>query len=242
MPDIADVLKTAISSRLAQYEKTGFDTSQLATALGANQSTSGIFGNVKPEQLLGLLPEDVDAIANVRSTALHQQMLTDLGALDFVNKVTGKTEVDKSTSNLIEQTALAREQARTGKWQMDPVRVFIGNALEKSRRGDKMSKAEWAIVNKTAGGMSAEDASGVIQQIPMLMKIYEKDPDSLKNTMSLLKSATKVIEDTSFEPTKKEPEAKKRTPEIQKKFDILRANPKNKKYTDEELDAALAGM
>src|SRR3990170_5259148 len=101
MPDLNDIIKTALTERLANYQKTSFDTSQLVTALGANQGSSGVFGTVKPEQLLGLLPEDVEDIAKTRSATAYQDMLTNLGALDFVNKMTGKEEIDKSTSAII---------------------------------------------------------------------------------------------------------------------------------------------
>jgi hypothetical protein len=169
-----EVLKSAISSRLANYSKANFDTSALVSSLGGGGTTSGVFGNVKPEQLLGLLPEDVESIAKTRSAVAYQDMLSNLGALDFVNKVTGKEETDKLTSDL-----LKGEQA--GRWHLksaraattgNPINEMIALYLHKKLTGGKLTPDQDALVNPylTKGDLTPKSAS----EIAMLAAIAKE--------------------------------------------------------------------
>jgi hypothetical protein len=68
--------------------------SMLATALGP-QSSSGAFGNLPPEALFGLSPEQVSSVAKDKSTQALQSMMTNMHALDFVRKATGTDQAEE---------------------------------------------------------------------------------------------------------------------------------------------------
>lgn len=69
----------------------------LADFLGP-QTSSGAFGNLPPEALLGMMPNQVDEVAKTRSAAALSQVMTNMHALDFANKISGQSQQDELNS------------------------------------------------------------------------------------------------------------------------------------------------
>ena len=91
--------------------------SMLAQALGP-QTSSGAFGNLPPEAMLGLMPDQVTGIANTRAENALKQMMTNMHVLDFVRKASGQDLTDKLTEQAFKDAGIKDADTLKGEYAL----------------------------------------------------------------------------------------------------------------------------
>lgn len=103
-------MPTPFDMAKALKERSTINPLLLGQSLGPVPESSGAFGGLETSELLGLGPEQVTSVAQTRSRSAYMKMLTDMGALDFLQKLEG-TKEDRGLANTITAQAYMNEAA-----------------------------------------------------------------------------------------------------------------------------------
>lgn len=147
------------------------DVEGLQRLLGA-PGQGGVFGELDPKDLLGLLPDQVMDVAKTRSQQEYQKMLTDLGALSFVKEATGLKAAENLAADVIGDAIRSRankELARVTAMYQDPLRQRAHDLLKgigaKRFKWEDLSPADQALIRKyTAPQINPETAVEILSQ------------------------------------------------------------------------------
>lgn len=155
-PDINNLLAAHLLSKTVQ-PAVQVSPTDLASALKA-QGGNAAFGTVDPTQLFGLTPEDVMGVAKERNTSAYQKMLTDLGALDFVQKLTGVKASEATGTEVVLQAMkdrgdiakqnLANKGHKEAASEGDPLRKMAANIISRIAAGKPVKPVEADLARK----------------------------------------------------------------------------------------------
>ena len=172
--DIYDLIGQHMASKLTSSQAPA-DVSAIAAALGSGQAASSPLG-ISPDALFGLMPEQVTSVANSRADIGYKKMLSDIGALDFTQKLQGTQEDRALTDKLItgeqerqrqlEITNMSKQMNEhmvkiQADAQKDPVKMAKLGIANRMMKGDKTltdTEREFAIDLFGPKDISAADA------------------------------------------------------------------------------------
>lgn len=199
--DVYDLIGQQLASRMGA-SNSPIDANAIASALGSGGAVNTPMGG-DPADLFGLMPDQVSEIAKNRSNIQYQSMLSNIGALDFTQKLQG-TEGDRAlSSKLIEgeqqrQTSLelnsitkqmneriVKVQAEA---QKDPIKMKQLAIFDRMKRGDKtVTTIEKELAGELfKGQFDAAKALTYIQNAPMLVAAGISDAETVSATIKLL--------------------------------------------------------
>lgn len=159
MPSYEELLALAIEGKLGGSARANAGTSRLAGALALPTQDSGVFGTLNAGDFLGLDPAQVADIAKTRSALRYQDIMSNLGVLEFAQKAQGIPEQRALENALILEDVKGKNELARVKTAgrslagHDPIRVMQAAIIQRMAKGDQTVSQ----VEKDLAGSILED-------------------------------------------------------------------------------------